>query len=476
MDKDFGLNERDILRALNGIKLPDNELANLNEEVPDVQRERIKKALKKRIKGSSRTRSLKYAFAAAAVGVVCLIGASSISPAFAKNIPVVGSIIQFFNDKTGAQGDYAEYSQMVNKSVTDSGITFTIKEALADDSRFIISYTIKSGKKINNLEVFNLDEFIKLNNKPVTALGSGKIERFIDEHTYVASEEIDIDTLDLPGRFNVDINVNEIMDVRGSWNFAFTLSRGEIDKKIVAFEPNKRVDFQDSTVTVDKVVFSPIGTYISISGNYKEKRETTPGNIFEYDYWLAYDDKGVELVPNGVGAGTAGTDKQRDFYCKMSYAKVNEIPEYITVIPCRITPTGGGGINLDNGEKINIETREAREISKGINGEYPIELPQGNFGKLIIKEVKTENNETKVIYTAEGKAPYFQASHLYIKDNRGKRIEVENRDIRRDEQKPNEFIMVFKALDPGKQYSVCTTSLDNVQLREDLKFRIELDK
>ncbi len=60
----------------------------------------------------------------------------------------MNSIIQKLNNKYGNKGDYAKYSEIINKSVSNNGITITINEVIADDSKLIIGYTLKGDKKI----------------------------------------------------------------------------------------------------------------------------------------------------------------------------------------------------------------------------------------------------------------------------------------------------------------------------------------
>lgn len=469
------MNEKDIYKLFNQVKIEESEFNDMKEEVNIMEKERIKKNLNKRIRGERNLKRIKYTSTAAALGLACLLGIGIASPAVAKNIPVLNSIIQMLNDGTGgAHREYAKYSQMVDQGVTDKGITLTINEILADESKLLISYTIKSDEKIKNLELFGLSGFLKINSKNFYGSGSSRGE-YIDDYTYVASEETDIDLFNVPEKFNIDLKVRDISGIKGKWNFAFSVSKEEIAKNTTIFKPNKNLDFPDSVVKVDKVTFSPIGTYISLSVNYKEKsRKADPSSIFEYGYWIAYDDKGVELIPIGIGAGSSSGE---NFHSEMSYTNIKDIPKYLTILPLKITPSGGGGVSIDeNGKEtpITIETKEPKEISKIIDGSYPIELSQGKMGKLIVKEIKTEKDKTIVKFTAEGKAPYFQAESLHIKDDKGEWVKVKDRDIRKDEKKPNEFTMVFEALDANKKYIICTNDFDNVEMREDLKFKIEL--
>lgn len=476
-NKDFNLKEKDVYKLFNGIKLEESEFDQMSEEIPSVEKERIMKNLNKKIKDKRNLKVLKYSSIAAAISLISIIGIGTASPAFAKNIPVLSSITQTLNDKFGLYGDYAKYSQIVNKGVSDKGVTLTINEVLADDSKLIIGYTIKSDRKIEDLQVVGLSRFLRINGKMNGSNGSST-GIYVDDYTYVGTEEIHTTIPQSSQTFKIDLNVDDISGIKGKWNFAFSASKDELVKKSVIFKPNYKIELPDSNVTIDKVVFSPIDTSIFISGNGKNKNIKGPDGMFDYNYWIAFDDRGVELIPKGLGGGTFDFNKNI-FSSEMNYVKTKSIPEYLTIVPCKIISSSGGGMSSDeNGKEtpITIETKKPKEISKVIDGVYPIELSQGNMGKLIIKEIKTENNRTTVKYTAEGKAPYFQAQDVLIKDDQGKNIIIKEYIIRSDEEKPNEFTKVFEELDPNKKYIIYTNDFSNVEFRGDLKFRIDLNK
>lgn len=121
-NKNFNLEEKDIFKLFNEIKVEEDEFNDMNEEIPTIKKERIKKNLNKRIKEQKRFKALKYGSIAAAISLVSIIGVGTVSPAFAKNIPILSSITQTINDKFGFRGDYAKYSQDVSQSATDNGI------------------------------------------------------------------------------------------------------------------------------------------------------------------------------------------------------------------------------------------------------------------------------------------------------------------------------------------------------------------
>lgn len=481
---DFNLEEKDIFKLLNQVKLEESEFCSMEEEIQTIQKERIMKNLKKRLRNRSRLKAFKYTSTAAAVGLLCLIGIGTAFPALAKNVPVLNSITQTLSEKFGISGNYAEYSQVVNKSVTDQGITVTINEALADDSKLIIGYTIKIDKKIEWLQTVGLPRFLKINGQSAAATGSSR-GNYIDDLTYIGSDEIHTDVPQGADRFNVELNIDDIMGTKGNWNFAFSVSKDGLAKQSTVFYPNMKLDFPDNNVSIDKVVFSPIDSAIFVSGNYKDQKRKLNIGMFDYDFWRIFDDKGVELIPKGFGtAGMTDTNSQI-FEGEMTYESIQNIPKYLTVIPGSLYPSDPSlyySPRLDaNGNEVHttFEAEQSKEIWKLIDGNYPLELPQGEVGKLIINEISTEDNTTTINFTAEGKAPYYQAIELRIKDSNGEILRpksyVKSYAKRDDEQDPYEFTMSFNALDPNKEYWVSTSSLDILEIREDLKFKIELD-
>lgn len=126
-------------------------------------------------------------------------------------------------------------------------------------------------------------------------------------------------------------------------------------------------------------------------------------------------------------------------------------------------------------ESVNeVKTKEPKENSKLIDGNYPIELSQGRIGKIIVKDIVTENGITTVNYTAEGIAPHTQAHSLYVKDDTGNDLIPKTYAIRKSMETPNEFTITFDALNPNKKYIIYTTDFSNYEIREDLKFNINL--
>ncbi|PJI09793.1 MULTISPECIES: DUF4179 domain-containing protein [Clostridium] len=471
--KNFKLEEKDIYKLFNYVKMDEKEANDFKEDVSESQKEKIKKNLNKRIKRNRRFKVIKYSSVAAAAALVFIIGIGTVSPAFAKNIPILNSITQTLNDKFGFNGDYAKYSQSVNRSASYGGVTITINEVLADDSKVILGYTIKSKKKINDLEVSGFSRFLKINGKMLSGSNGSSTGSYENDNTYVGTEEIHTKLPQDTENYNIALKVEEIGNIKGHWNIAFTASKRELVKASKVIKPNLKLKFPDSNISVDKVTLSPIDTSIDLSG--KSKYKDSSSELCKYDYWIAFDDRGIELIPKGLGGGSRDL-KTGIFTSEMDYVSLKKLPKYITIVPCRIIPSAGGGVQLSkNGKEtpIKIKTKKPKEVSQSTDVACPIELKQGSMGKIIINEIEKEKDKTIVKYTAEGKAPYFQAQDILIKDSKGNDIDIKDY-VKRSDKNPNEFTKVFEALKPNEKYVIYTNDFSNVEFRDDLKFNIKI--
>jgi len=470
-EKELLLEEKDILKLLNYFRLDENEdaLDPAADEVPEWQRDRIKKKLNRKISIIRSVKILRIGSIAAAILLAAVIAIETTSPVLAKNIPSVNSFLQMISDKFGYQGDYAAYTQLVDKSVTDHGITVTINEALADDTKFIFGYTIKSDSKIENKDLNLADLFMVTKVNGSRLGGGGARGEFIDDFTYIGSGEFEYDASAFLNKLKVDINVKEMLGVEGNWKFAFTVSKDELINNSKVFNTNVKVDLPDRVITMEKVVLSPIDTTIFYSGVYKDPEITQKDFTSTHYQWIVFDDQGVELAPKGAGEG-GGIGS---FTGSIQFEKANGIPHYLTVIPCVNNLTKDIRVDLEHKDQETqvAQTIKIPSVSRVLDGKFPFELSQGKMGKLIIKDIVNENGETVIRYTAEGKAPYHQGSAFYIS---GENVAAKNFDIRRDAAHPNEFTKVYPLLDLSKGYYASTSTFENEELLEDCKFTIEL--
>lgn len=467
-----GFNEQDIFTLFNDVQYDGKDLDGIEVNLNDLQKRRLVKNLKKRV--SSKRSNTKRTVAAVA-GAVLLLGVFTINPVLAENVPLVGSIIQAINDRHGIYKNYDEYAQVVNKKIGSNGIEFTINDVLCDGCNLIVTYTIKSHRNLQEIAEsekvspwVDVTRNMRVNGKRYVAGGSG-ISDFIDGYTYSAANIIHLDPFKkLPEKFDVDLRLREIFGIKGRWDVAFTVSKEEISKKSTVFEVNKQIDFENSRITIDKVTFTPVNTSIVVSGKYNNPNfEDKP--FFDYDYWFVFDDCGNYLENTGGGGGAQGGKFYQSYYLE----PLDQTPKYLTVIPCDLTPSMSGG--TVDGKPIPIKENKSRETVRPLASDYPLELKQGDFGKLVIEKVSYEKDKTVVIYTAHGVVPLYQAGVLFIRNGNGdyvgekgpvKKIGKENGNYK--------FVREFEPVNPDESYSFFTTTFDNYKVREDLKFIIEL--
>lgn len=466
-NKSFFLEEKDIYKLFNVVKFDPSEFDQMNDEMPEILKKKIKKNVNKKIRKRSYIKIAKGSSIVAAILLVILIGVGIASPALAKNIPIINSITQMLNDKYGGHGEYTSYSQLVDKSVNDHGIMVTINEAMADDTKIILGYTFKSDSKIENKDLLlgNLFMGTKVNGSNLR--GGGARGEFIDDFTYIGSGEFKYDASSFSNKLKVDINVKEILGVEGNWDFAFTVSKDELINNSTVFNTHVKVDLPDQVNTIEKVVLSPIDTTIFYNGVFKEQDIIQKGLFTNYS-WIVFDDQGVELAPKGSSQQGIGP-----FTGSMQFETTNGMPHYLTVIPY-IDILSNVSLDPNNQETQVATITKIPCESRVLDGKFPFELSQGKMGKLIIKDIVTENEETVIRYTAEGKAPYHQGMSFYIKDASGETVVAKNYDIRRDSAHPNEFTKVYPLLDLSKGYSVSTSRFENEEFLEDCKVTIEL--
>lgn len=459
------MNNKDVYETFNYMNFDEKEYENIPVEMNEIEKKSIKKNLIKNIKENKNMKKAKIAITAAAITLICGVGIVGAAPDTLKNVPILNSIVQKLNDQSGYSGDFQKYVQAVGQTVKNNGLEITINEALCDDSRLIIGYTVKSNKNMkglvnNGVDMPFLGNNIKINGKE-EHFGGGLTIDYLDNNSIIAVCGMDLENKKLPKNFNVDLNIKEAFNIKGIWDFSFSVSKEDVEDKTTTFKPGTKVKLPGANIKIDKVMFSPINTSILLSGNYINKGGLVEHEmgIFPYSDWFVFDDKGVEIACKGSGGGTKGAPSNK-FNYKYDFEVLKDIPKYLKVVPYKYNGKG-----------------EAEYVTKPLDSKYPIELNQGKMGKLIITEVQNKEDKTIIKYRAEGKVPYFQAQNLSVKDELGEYIKPYEGDYtQRDKENPNEFTLIVNKLKPNKKYFISTTILDGYELKDEYTFKIPLEK
>lgn len=472
------LDKKDIYRLFNDLQFDNKELENMDINLTDVQKKRIIKEVNKKANHKKPFRTTKRAVAAAVAGLALLIGLSTVNPSMAENVPLVAYIIQTVNERYGIDKNYDKFAQVVDQNISSKGVDLTIHDVLCDDSNLLMSYTIKSDKNLREIiesgqviPMMDIMDNMKINGKRLYS-GGGLADGLIDDNTYRAVSTTRLNPNEkLPEDFNINLKIGEIFGIKGKWDTAFTVSKEEISKNIKVVAVKQKVDFENSSIIIDKVSFTPINTYILIRGEYRNpKHEDKP--FFDHDYWFVFDDTGTYLHRSYNGGAHA---KDGEFNYTMSFEPLDNIPQYLTVIPCDLTPSVQGGGAIDGKPMPPAKINKVIETIKPLQNNYPLELAQGDFGKLLIEKIDYEKDRTKVSYIAEGAVPCYQANALQIRNDKGEKISSKGEaELISQENGTYKFIKEFEPLEKDRTYSFVTNTFNNYKLREDLKFNIEL--
>lgn len=417
------MSEKNIYKDLNNIIIDENEFDNIN--MTDMQKFKLKRSLMKKIR--TKKVSISKIIAASGVGLIVFIAVGYANPAFAAQIPILNSIVEMF----GKTGDYISYSNVVNKTISCDGKSFTIDSILSYDNRILIGYTGESNKKLNSSDALFFPKF-KINGKEISAGYSGGVKNLTDNRILGTTEIILDDTL--PNNFKFDMMFDKFDGTSGDWIFKFDITKAELDKDAKIYETNKSVAFNNYKFDVDKVTLTPLNTLISISSNSENQ---IPSSFF--DFWIVLDDKGNELIQSAgtnIGPNTMNTTAV--------YSRTDKNINALTLIPFR-----------KDGE---VEASKTVDI----NEKLPMELSEGKDSKVVINNIDFSNDKNNVsikgvIY---GKLPNYQIVFLEG-DNPKADISLLNTTIKRIDKDKYEFTREYSGLNNDKNYKLIAPNIDS---------------
>ncbi|MBZ9606321.1 DUF4179 domain-containing protein [Clostridium estertheticum] len=286
--------KNDIYAVLNeaDINLDDYKKENFN----DIEKKNIKDNFRKSInKKKFYNRKIVAAVAVVALTVGIL----------GSNVPVAG--LSTFSSNIGAflgiQENLDEYNTVVNKTITDNGVTVKLNEVILDGDELNVSYNISSNKKLEkNQSWFCLND-IYVNGKSVNG-GAGGGAFNVDDYTTQTVMAYDLGKVDVSGDLNIKIsshtmNLND-KETKGSWDFNFKTNGDQLKINTKEILLNKKFSLPNGEeYTLKKYTSNAVGQkiYASIS-NFTAKST------------YAVDLKGIDDLGNKVTFYASHSDKE----------------------------------------------------------------------------------------------------------------------------------------------------------------------
>lgn len=387
------MNEKDIFKAFNNISIDEHEFDNVNVNMSDIQKKKLKNNLKNKIK-TNKFKKLKIGAVTAAAVLVCITGIGYMNPSFASQIPGLNPIVQTLN-YYGDQGEYAKYSEIINKTVSFNGTSFTINSVVCDENSLVIGYTIKSDRVIDNREFPGFQPSFKINNISMNS-GWGGGGKNSDTHTHIGTLEINMARKAyFPSKFKFNMSFNSLLGVKGNWDFKFIVSRDALDRETRSIKPNMTVKLKDTTIKIKKVSLTPINTTILF--------DRTTDTI--YNNWLAFDDRGNEL--SFKSSDTSRTNFFTNYQSTYNYSKINKTAKKLILVPYTQSDKTG-----ELSKEYNLA--KSTNVIIPANIKLPFEASQGKNGKVTITNVTTSDDKLIVQGIVTGNFPQHQVKGVYI--------------------------------------------------------------
>lgn len=246
---------------------------------------------------------------AAVIAFVMVMGAllNICVPIYARNMPVVGGVFAYIQDKLSVAENYSNYASKIGETVESNSVSITLSEAYCDGVNLYVGFVVESKTPFASDDYMEKqldyagEAYIKSGNSKVKLddFGIAGLEgEFKDEKTFVGVEVFSLTGETFPNEFVLDMKINSIgllpakkmsvlpikykkNTIKGDWRFATNIVTNEGDVEV--YEINKTINEH----SIDKVVVTPI--YATI--------------------YTSYPDIYYETTNYEVRAYTAGTDE-----------------------------------------------------------------------------------------------------------------------------------------------------------------------
>ena len=284
--------ERDIYKMLNEADI------NIEDYKKEDFDELEKKRLKNKVRKSINKKRLNKGSIADAVAVACVVSVGLFGTD--AGAQVLAKVSESIASSIGVEKNLDSYNTVVNKCITDNGITIQLNEVILDESQkqLIISDTISSQKALKEYESYDADKTVYINNKKVKFEGSIGSSGNLDDYSSQSVIEYDLTALkdvDLTGELDIRIvyskvTVNYENPQRGKWVFEFKANGDalKIDTKEIKLNNSFTLE-NGEKIILEKYTSNALGHNIMCKVENSNKNES-------YDVML----KGTDDLGNNV--------------------------------------------------------------------------------------------------------------------------------------------------------------------------------
>ncbi len=448
----------------------------------------------------------KLGAAAAVVAIMTAVGVYN--PDVVKAIPNIQSIFKLI--KYGNMGEsfnkFEQFSTSVNKSAEKSGIKITIDEIAIDDNTLAITSVVEGNNLKENVGYMGS---IKLNGKLLRSRSNK--DKKLDDNKLMMVTYANISDLDLPDEVEVDLDIVWLGDIKGPWNFKFSVSKTDRPTNSKVIKLDKALKIPNSTLKLENLILSPLGNTLTYSGIYDKGNESTYNCIFDFS---VMDDKGkiLEVKTGGESSNKEKYDGKIEILNDLTNVKsltvvpvfkqyglktkeINKFPycilqttinstdfnlpqETITKSRSVSEKEKASGYFRDNVIHVfNIDkAREFSNIDKLVNQVIKV----GDSNSVLIKNIEISDKETKITFKIEGNGAYsyMNINYLVVLDENFNDIErAEGGDAAILENVEERIVSIkLPPLDKTKKYKIALPITEQPEIEEQYKMNIDLSE
>ena len=323
-------------------------------------------------------------------------------PAYASNIPIIGSIFQMFHYKT--YENYDKYASDLNITKESNGLKMTINKVVYDSLEIFVFYSVESEEKMKDTPRFPGAE-LKINGKETTFSAGGKGKLSDDGKTFVGSIEYNVSDkklvpkevqeenllggyVEIPDEFIFTLNIDEIglsNPIKGKWDFNIPVSNEKINGKVNEKECDIDLNNIANEYHINKIITTPLNT--TIQGTAMNEKGDSNSNDLSF---TAFDDKGryIEYKSGGSSSGLPDEGDNYISYFSNEFKEVYDDTESLTFIPYKHRFNEGDDAEKEITEKLNLK------------GETKLYCDDGKEYATIVK-IEIENGKTKIYYKSK---------------------------------------------------------------------------
>ncbi|GFZ30430.1 hypothetical protein CSC2_09560 [Clostridium zeae] len=443
---------KDIYEEFDSIYFDKAEFENVEDSLSEIEIKRLNKNLKKRIFKYDK----KYIKAAAIASITLIIGASVMTPAFAKTIVQYIPAMESLYGKLGYYSEYKDFSQYIGESKEDKGYKFTIDKLVADQDTVLVALRITKPGLNNKLkEKDSQVDFIMTADLTGmdrgTIAGGGLYKRVVDENTsLVLLENEAVVGKTLPKRFNMNLNIFSTSNEGIKVDFQLPVSREKIEEETIVKKSLGMSEIEDKfKINLSEIKVSPLNTKIKYSID-KSNDENT------FVSFYCYDDKGNIYLDMGGRADDSNEKSGVVSGIEKNANKLYIVPyimQYASKEEKKIESFDFVGklydvntireFNFKEDGKINVYNIEKK--GEKIKFYYTFVGPEGFLGKqdiIQLYELKGNNQDTARLKEIN-------------EENRDDIALISKKDIKMykpDLSKPNNYCIEFTNIDLDKNY------------------------